>query len=129
MYMLEANDINIITGKIIGGAIKVHSELGPGLLESAYKECLCYVLLKEGMFVEKEKPMPLIYENITLDVGYRIDLLVNHKVVVEIKAVESLALVHISQVLTYLRLSNNKVGLLLNFNEVRLQKGIKRIIL
>lgn len=121
--------INEITGKIIGASFKVHSDLGPGLLESSYKECLYFVLSKNGLFVEKEKPLPLIYEEIKLDIGYRVDLLVENKVVVETKSVEGLNDVRIAQVLTYLKLSGCKVGLLINFNVADLKKGIKRLIL
>lgn len=127
MHSLE--HINEITGKIIGASFKVHSELGPGLLESAYKECLHYVLSKEGLFVEKEKALPLIYEDVKLDVGYRLDLFVENKVVVEIKSAEALTDVHTAQVLTYLKLTGSKVGLLINFNVADLKKGIKRLIL
>ena len=127
MHSLE--NINDITGKIIGASFKVHSELGPGLLESSYKECLCYVLTKSGLFVEKEKALPLIYEEVKLDVGYRIDLFVENKVVVETKSVEALTDVHTAQVLTYLKLAQCKVGLLINFNVADLKRGIKRLIL
>jgi GxxExxY protein len=126
MHSLEI--INEITGKIIGASFKVHSDLGPGLLESSYKECLYYVLSKNGLLVEKEKPLPLVYEEVKLDVGYRIDLFVENKVVVETKSVESLTDVHTAQVLTYLKLSGSKVGLLINFNVADLKKGIKRLI-
>lgn len=127
MHGLE--NINEITGKIIGASFKVHSELGPGLLESSYKECLYYVLTKEGLFVEKEKPLPLIYEEVKLEIGYRIDLFVENKVVVETKSVDALTDVHTAQVLTYLKLTHCKVGLLINFNVADLKKGIKRLIL
>lgn len=120
--------INEITHEIIGSAFKVHSKLGPGLLENTYKECLFYEISKSGLYVEKEKPMPLIYENIALEVGYRLDIYVEETVVVEIKTVETLSNLHIAQVLTYLKLSQSKVGLLLNFNVDDLKKGIKRII-
>lgn len=121
--------INEITGKIIGASFKVHSELGPGLLESSYKECLRYVLEKEGLFVEKEKSLPLIYEEVKLDIRYRLDLFIENKVVVEIKSVENLKDVHTAQVLTYLKLTGCKLGLLINFNVADLKKGIKRLIL
>ena len=119
---------NQITEKIIGCAIKVHKELGPGLLESAYKECLYYELQKAGLKVEKEKPLPLIYYDVKLEIGYRIDLLVEDQVVIEIKSVEGLSDVHTAQVLTYLKLNNNKLGLLINFNVSMLKNGIKRLI-
>jgi GxxExxY protein len=101
--------------------------LGPGLLESAYKECLCFQLLKDGFQVEREKPMPLIYEEIKLDCGYRIDILVNGKVVIEIKSVEELNEVHFAQTLTYMKLGKYKLGLLINFNVCLLKDGIRRI--
>lgn len=122
-------EINDITYEIIGAAYKVHSALGPGLLESSYKECLSYELTKSGLYVEKERGLPLIYKEVRLDIGYRLDLFVEETVVVEIKAVECINDVHIAQVLTYLKLSQSKVGLLLNFNVADLKKGIKRIIL
>lgn len=117
-----------ITEKVIGCAIKVHRNLGPGLLESAYQECLFYELKKSGMKVEKEKALPLVYENVKLECGYRVDLLVEDKIVVELKAVEELNDVHLAQLLTYLKLSNNKYGLLINFNVNQLVKGIKRVV-
>lgn len=120
---------NNLTYQIIGVAYKIHSSLGPGLLESAYKECLYYLLLKEGGFVEKEKALPLVFEEVRLEIGYRMDLFVENTVVVEIKAVEAFTDVHMSQVLTYLKLSGCKIGLLLNFNVSDMNKGIKRIIL
>jgi GxxExxY protein len=119
---------NELSNRIIGLAIDIHNSLGPGLLESAYKECLFYRLGKEGYFVEKEKPMPLVYEEVKLDCGYRIDLLVERKVVIEIKSVEALNDVHFSQTLTYLKLGKFKLGLLINFNVTLLKEGIKRII-
>lgn len=122
-------EINNLTYKIIGSVYKIHSKLGPGLLENAYKVCLYHVLKTEGLFVEKEKAMPLVFETVKLDAGYRLDLIVEDKVVVEIKAVEAFNDVHIALVLTYLKLSGCKVGLLLNFNVADMKKGIKRIIL
>ncbi len=119
---------NTITEKIIGAAIKVHRKLGPGLLESAYKECLYYQLIKEELLVQKEHPLPLVYEDVKLDCGYRVDLLVEDKVIVEIKSVDSLNDIHLAQVLTYLKLSNNKIGLLINFNVLKLTDGLKRVI-
>lgn len=119
---------NEISNKIIGSAIEVHKLLGPGLLESAYRECLYYELLKNGFDVEKEKPMPIVYKEIKLDHGYRMDLLVDRKVVIEIKTIEAFADVHTAQVLTYLRLGNYKLGLLINFHVALLKDGIKRII-
>lgn len=121
--------INILTEQILKCAFKVHTNLGPGLLESSYKECLWYELNKAGISTEKEKPLPLIYEEVKLEVGYRVDLLVENKVIVEIKAVEALNDVHTAQVLTYLKLSGCKVGLLLNFHTSSLKNGIKRLVL
>ena len=119
---------NEISNRIIGSAIEVHSVLGPGLLESAYQECLYYKLKQSGLYVEKEKPMPLIFEDVKLECGYRIDLLVENKVVIEIKSVESLNDVHLAQTLTYIKLGNYKLGLLINFNVVLLKHGIKRVV-
>ena len=119
---------NELSNKIIGCAINVHKELGPGLLESAYQECLMYELQLVGLKVRKEKPMPIVYKEVKLDHGYRIDLLVEEKVVIEIKTVEAFTDVHTAQVLTYLRLGNYKLGLLLNFHVTMLKNGIKRII-
>ncbi|MEO9869346.1 GxxExxY protein [Ekhidna sp.] len=121
-------NINEITEKVIGCAICVHTELGPGLLESAYQECLFYELQSEGLFVEKEKPLPLLYKSVKMECGYRVDLLVEKKVIVELKSVEALTDVHVAQVLTYLKLSNNKIGLLINFNSFRVKDGLKRLI-
>ncbi|GBD91145.1 hypothetical protein BMS3Abin04_01870 [bacterium BMS3Abin04] len=121
-------EVNHISNKIIGLAIEVHRSLGPGLLESAYQECLYYELKNEGFRVEKEKPMPIVYKDIKLDHGYRIDLLVEDKVVVEIKTVDALIDVHFAQLLTYLKLGKYKLGLLINFNVPLLKNGIKRII-
>ena len=117
-----------LTGEIIKCAMKVHTALGPGLLESAYQECLYFELRKAGMLVEKEKPLPLVYEDVKLDCGYRIDLMVEGKIVIEIKSVEALADIHLAQVLTYLKLTDNRFGLLINFNVVRLKDGIKRVV-
>jgi GxxExxY protein len=121
-------DENAISNLIIKFAIEVHKSLGPGLLESAYRECLFYELRKAGLKVEKEKPFPIIYKEVKLDHGYRLDLLVEDKVVVEIKSVEAFTDVHLAQVLTYLRLGGYKLGLLVNFYVTRLKNGIKRII-
>ena len=120
---------NEISYKIIACAIKVHKALGPGLLESSYKECLFYEITKAGYFVEKEKPLPLIYETVKLDIGYRIDLLIETRLVIEIKAVDALADIHSAQVLTYLKRSGNRLRLLINFNVPLLKNGIKRLVL
>ena len=119
---------NELSNKVIGCAIEVHKQFGPGQLESAYQECLFYEIKNAGLSVEKEKPMPIIYKGVKLDHGYRMDLLVEKKVVVEIKTVEALNDVHTAQVLTYLKLGNYKLGLLLNFHVSTLKKSIKRII-
>lgn len=118
-----------ITRSILNCAFKVHTSLGPGLLESSYKQCLFYELNKNGVYCEKEKPLPLVYENVSLEIGYRADLIVENKVVVEIKSCDALTDVHTAQVLTYLKLSGCGIGLLMNFNTVRLKTGIKRFIL
>ncbi len=119
---------NEISNKVIGVAIDVHRALGPGLLEHVYKECLYYKLLSSGLRVEKEKPLPLVFENVHLDCGYRIDLLIENKLVIEIKSVEALNDIHIAQTLTYIRLGKYKLGLLVNFNTTVLKAGIKRIV-
>jgi len=117
-----------VTEKIIKCAMDVHTALGPGLLENAYKECLFYKLCKAGLIVEKEKPMPLVFDGINLDCGYRIDLLVENNIVVELKSVKKFEDIHMSQILTYLKLGKFKVGLLINFNVTSLKDGIKRVI-
>ena len=117
----EIMDENELSKIVIGLAIDVHNALGPGLLESAYKECLYYKILKAGLFVEKEKVMPLIFEEVKLDCGYRIDILVENKLVLGLKSVESLNDVHLAQTLTYMKLGNYKLGLLMNFNVIRLK--------
>ena len=113
---------------VFESGMKVHKVLGSGLLESAYEECLYYELQKLGLSVEKQKTLPLIYENVKLEIGYRIDLLVEKKLVVEIKSVEALNDLHLAQILTYLKLSNCKLGLLINFNTVLFKNGVKRVI-
>lgn len=119
---------NKISNKVIGLAIEVHKTLGPGLLESAYKECLFYKIIQSGMFAEKEKPMPLFFEEVKLEVGYRIDILTENQLVIEVKSVEALNDVHLAQTLTYMKLGNYKLGLLINFNVVLLKDGIKRVV-
>jgi GxxExxY protein len=119
---------NEISEKIIGCAIEVHKSLGPGLLESAYVECLFYELQLAGLQVEKQKSLPLVYKEVKLDAGYRIDLIVEGKVIVELKLVEALNEIHVAQVLTYLKLSGCKLGLLMNFNVLRVVEGIKRLV-
>lgn len=120
---------NEISKIILDCAFKVHTALGPGLLESAYRECLAYELKKSGLNVEKEKPIPLVYEEVKMECGYRIDLLVDNKVVIELRVVEAFNDVHIAQTLTYMRLAGCRLGLLLNFYTKSLKNGIKRLIL
>ena len=122
---MTENEISTI---IIGLAIQVHRALGPGLLEKAYQECLFYKINERGLIVEKEKQMPVIFEEVKLDCGYRVDLLVENKFIIEIKSVESLTTIHLAQTLTYLKLGNYKLGLLINFNEILLKNGIRRVI-
>lgn len=119
---------NEITEVVIGCAIKVHRSLGPGLLESAYEECMDYELRKTILEIERQKPLPLIYEEVKLDCGYRLDFMANEKVIIEIKSVEALNDIHLAQILTYLRLSGCKVGLLINFNVLKLTNGLKRVV-
>ncbi len=119
---------NEISKKVIGLAIEVHKALGPGLLENTYKECLFYKINKAGFFVEKEKALPVIFEEVKLDCGYRVDLLVENKLVIELKSVEALDVIHLAQTLTYLKLGNFKLGLLINFNEILLKDGIRRVV-
>jgi GxxExxY protein len=122
---MSENDISKI---VFESALKVHQILGPGLLESAYEECLFYELTKHNLKIEKQKQLPLVYEDVKLDVGYRIDIIIENKFIVEIKSVEALNDVHLAQLLTYLRLSNCKLGLLINFNVNLLKNGVKRVI-
>ena len=118
-----------LTGKIIGCAIEVHKSLGPGLLESAYEECLSYELQRTGLRVERQKALPVVYKEIRLDCGYRIDILVENTVIVELKSVDALNPVHEAQILTYLRFSGKKIGLLINFNVTLLKNGLKKYML
>jgi GxxExxY protein len=113
---------------VFEAALKVHRALGPGLLESAYEECLYYELKKSNLKIEKQKALPLIYEEVKMDVGYRIDILIEDKFIVEIKSVEALNDVHLAQLLTYLKLSDCKLGLLINFNVKLLKNGVRRVI-
>ena len=122
-------ELNKISYDIIGCAYKVHSQLGPGLLESTYKVCLAYELDKMNYKVEIEKALPVIYDEIKLEAGYRIDLMVNKSLIVELKSVEAINDVHIAQILTYLKLANLKLGLLINFNVKDLKQGIRRFVL
>ncbi|CAN5821769.1 GxxExxY protein [soil metagenome] len=124
----EESRLNQITEKIIGCAIEVHKGLGPGLLESAYEECLCYELNKNGLKFERQVPLPVIYKGVKLECGYRMDIVVENSVIVEVKAVENLIPVHEAQLLSYLKINNKKVGLLMNFHVPILKKGLKRIV-
>ena len=119
---------NIISERILRAAFKVHSALGPGLLESVYEAVLAYELRKDGLVVETQKPIPVLYDEVRLDLGFRLDLLVENKVVVELKSVETLLPVHHKQLLTYLKLANYKLGLLLNFNPVLLKDQLSRLV-
>ena len=121
-------ELDTISYKIIGLAIEVHKQLGPGLLESAYQECLYYEIVNSGLIVEKQKALPIIYKDIKLDHGYRIDLLIENKIVIELKTVEAFTDVHFAQILTYLKLGNYPLGLLINFDSKILKNNIKRFI-
>ncbi|TVR89840.1 MAG: GxxExxY protein [Saprospirales bacterium] len=119
---------NAISRKIIGAAIEVHRQLGPGLLESSYQQCLFHELMSRGLRASNEVPLPIVYKGQKLDAGYRLDLLVEDKVVVEVKSAEALAKIHFAQLLTYLRLKDKKLGLLINFNTLLLKDGIQRVV-
>jgi GxxExxY protein len=121
-------DENSLSNLVINRATKVHQTLGPGLLESSYQECLYYELVQSGLSVEKEKALPLIYEDVKLEFGYRIDLLVERKLVIEVKAVDAIHDLHLAQVLTYLKLSDCRLGLILNFNVTLMKDGIRRVV-
>lgn len=127
--MPDVQDLNPITEAIIGAAINVHRALGPGLLESAYETCLVHELLQLGLHVEQQKPLPVVYKGIRLNCGYRLDIVVNEAVIVELKTVEHLLPIHEAQLLSYLKLSGCRVGLLINFNVPVLKKGIRRMVL
>ena len=122
-------ELNDLTYKIIGCAYRVHSNLGPGLLESTYEVCLEHELLKAGLSVERQKALPVIYDEIKLEAGYRIDLLVNQKIILELKSVAAIIPIHKAQLMTYLKLSGLKLGLLLNFNVQDMKRGINRVIM
>jgi GxxExxY protein len=126
--MEEKDRLDSITRRIIGAAIEVHRRVGPGLLESAYEICLAFELRQMGLKIEEQKPLPVVYRDVKLDCGYRLDLVVEDSVVVEIKAVEQLAPIHDAQLLSYLRLSDKRVGLLINFHVRVLKNGLKRIV-
>jgi GxxExxY protein len=126
--MQEVDRLDQISRRIIGAAIEVHRHLGPGLLESAYETCLVFEFRKLGLRVEEQKPLPVIYKEVRLDCGYRLDLVVEDEIIVEVKAVEKLLPIHEAQLLSYLRLSHRKVGLLMNFHVPVLKNGLKRIV-
>jgi GxxExxY protein len=128
--MIESVEaVNRITQAVIGAAMRVHSALGPGLLESAYESCLAFELEELGMRDERQKALPVVYRDLRIECGYRLDLVVEHAVIVELKSVEALERVHVAQMLTYLKLSRYPLGLLINFNVVSLKSGIRRVIL
>ena len=124
---MKAEELNQVTRIIIGAAIDVHKAPGPGLLESAYEACLAYEIMERGLSVERQRPLPLIYKAVTLDCGYRLDLLVEDAVIVEVKAVDEFVPIHKAQLLSYLKLSGCKVGLRINFNSLVLKHGIRRL--
>jgi GxxExxY protein len=119
---------NELSKIVFNCALKVHQNLGPGLLESAYEECLFYELMKTGLDIQKQKALPLVYEEVKLDVGYRIDIIIENKLILEIKSVEALNDIHFAQLLTYLKLTNCKLGMLINFNVLLIKNGIKRVV-
>jgi GxxExxY protein len=121
-------EINEITRAIIGCAIEVHKNLGPGLLESAYEECLAFELSKAGLSIKRQQPVPVVYKDIKLDCGYRIDILVENRIIIELKVVDEFNPVHEAQILTYMKFANKKIGLLINFNVMILKSGIRRFI-
>jgi GxxExxY protein len=125
--MNRFNDINKLTGEIIGAAIEVHKALGPGLLESAYEECLCHEFKLRSFLFERQKELPIEYKGVKLDCGYRLDIVVWNKIILELKSCSELLPIHEAQLLTYLKLTNIKVGLLINFNVPILKEGIKRL--
>lgn len=117
-----------LSNKIIGCAIEVHKILGPGLLESAYEECLCYEFDKNDIFYERQKPVPVIYKEIKLECGYRLDILVENQIVVELKSIDAICPVHEAQILTHMKFTEKKIGLLINFNVLKLKDGLKRFV-
>lgn len=123
--MITENELSKI---VFNCALKVHQNLGPGLLESAYEECLFYELMKTGLDIQKQKGLPLVYEEVKLDIGYRIDIIIENKLILEIKSVEALNDIHFAQLLTYLKLTNCKLGMLINFNVLLIKNGIKRVV-
>jgi GxxExxY protein len=126
---VAGGDEGALSGRVIALAINVHRQLGPGLLESAYEECLCYELKQSGVVFARQVPLPVTYKDVRLECGYRIDIVVERELIVEIKAIERLLPIHDAQMLTYLRLSGIKIGLLMNFNSVVLREGLRRLVL
>jgi len=127
-YTEIPKEINDLTKTILDCSFRIHSALGPGLLESAYEACLEYEMKESGLYVERQKQLPLLYKEVRIDTGYRLDFLIESKVIIEVKSIEVLADIHIAQVLTYLRLSGSRIGLLINFNVKHLKDGIKRLV-
>lgn len=119
---------NELSSKIIGAAIEVHKQLGPGLLESTYETCLAFELRQQGFLVQSQVPLPVVYKEIKLDAAYRLDIMVENRIVIEVKSVDELAPIHLAQMLTYLKLSGRKLGLLINFNVPKLVDGLKRVV-
>lgn len=123
--MITENEISKI---VFEAGLKIHKALGPGLLESAYEECLYFELMKTGLIIERQKGLPLVYEDIKMEIGYRADILIENKFIVEIKSVEAINDIHLAQILTYLKISNCRLGLLINFNVLLFKDGVKRVI-
>ena len=132
MHMLYAEQdserINFLTEKVIGCAIEVHKAIGPGLLESAYEECLCYELAQNGLKFERQVPLPVVFKGVKLDCGYKLDIIVENTVIIELKAVDRIIAIHEAQLLSYLRMLDLRVGLILNFHSSVLKQGIRRIV-
>ena len=128
VYLVVKMTENEIAKIVFNSALKVHRALGPGLLESAYEECMYYELSSKNIKVERQKGLPLVYEDVAMDIGYRVDLMVGDKFIIELKAVESLTDIHLAQILTYLKLADCKLGMLINFNVTLLKNGVKRVI-
>ena len=126
--MTEQQELDAISKGVIGAAIDVHRALGPGLLEAAYESCLAFELAQRGQFVERQKAVPIIYKAVEVEAGFRVDLLVDQRIIVELKAVEALAPIHKAQLLTYLKLTGLKIGLLMNFNVNILKHGLHRVV-
>lgn len=121
--------LNEISGEVLDSSLKVHKALGPGLLESTYEECLAFELVKRGLAIKRQQPIPLVYDKIKLECGYRCDLIVENQVIVEVKSIEAFDSIHVAQILTYMKLNNCELGLLINFNVELLKNGFRRVIL